>query len=176
MAKSESGQLALPGTESADYVKPIVLCLPMPPTQNNAYMINTRSKGKRATRFPSTEYIEWKEKCYKVLGRIANHYPYGQPVTLIVEFWFKDKRVQDCDNRIKTLQDVLKGYAYTDDTQIYRTTFDKCFISKEKKQISQFVNVFIMPREASLIDKGLQDMMKIATVTGVVINYFAEFD
>lgn len=90
------------------------LTLPLPPSLNAAYRsVTIRGHGRVLLSKAGRRYKEDIKKA--VMGmesfgsaRLAVHYTY----------WFKDKRRNDLDNRVKLLNDSLEGCLFDNDNQI----------------------------------------------------------
>lgn len=103
-----------------------------PPTTNNIY----RHKGSitfmtaegRATK----EGYQWECKSQYHNKIIEN------PISVVVEFYFKDKLRRDLDNFLKIVLDSMTGILWKDDSQIIELTLRK-FIDKENSRVELWV-------------------------------------
>lgn len=84
--------------------------LPVPPTVNHAY---ATVRGRRV--------LSKEGRAYKamVAGRlmVARWKPLDGEVSLSID-WFRARRSGDLTNRVKLLEDALKGFAWHDDSQV----------------------------------------------------------
>jgi len=90
---------------------PVKLFLPLPPTANHIWKMAGKRQYLSAPyqKFKDAVYGQWKDAGEPFLeGRLALH----------IEIYPADRRKQDISNRIKALEDALKGLLFTDDEQI----------------------------------------------------------
>lgn len=93
-------------------MKTIRLDLPEPPSSNR-YWRHARGRT----------YLSADAKAYRLTVKAAYLKQFGAkiafprgPITLCVQ-WFRARKSGDLSNRIKQLEDALRGLAYTDDNQ-----------------------------------------------------------
>ncbi len=96
--------------------------LPVPPSINHAYVEfvlpakrGVRTKP-RAMRMPSNDMIRYKNDVINLL-RAAGWQPVSGPMRLSIT-WRRKIRSGDLSNRVKVLEDALKGLAWHDDSQV----------------------------------------------------------
>lgn len=89
----------------------IRLTLPMPPSTNRIW----RTSGGRTYR--SADYVTFLAEAQAacMVARLNN--PTSKPVELTMHFYMARKN-GDVSNRIKALEDALKGFAFVDDLQV----------------------------------------------------------
>lgn len=69
-----------------------------------------------------------------VRGMIPVH-PAG-PVEVVMRFHKPDRRAKrDCGNFVKLVEDALTGFAYADDAQIRRLTWEDCGVDREAPRV-----------------------------------------
>ena len=86
------------------------LTLPWPPTTNN---LHTVANGRKILSEAGRQYKA--EAFYALRNQDVRYIPEGD---LEVTYWIYMPRLTDWDNRVKAVQDALKGVAWKDDSQI----------------------------------------------------------
>ena len=56
-------------------------------------------------------------------------------VAVSLEFYQPDQRRRDCGNYVKLLEDALTSYAYADDSQIKRLTWEDCGVDRSNPRV-----------------------------------------
>lgn len=75
--------------------------------------------GKNNRRFLSSEGKVFKEEIYyRTLNKCKWKLSKEDKFCVMIDFWFKDKRVRDVDNYFKMVLDSLTGIVWVDDSQI----------------------------------------------------------
>lgn len=106
-----------------------------PITKDNIKIINKNGKY-----FLPTKYKKYEEQIkWLTLQQIKQRYPdfklFTKPVSISVEFTFKDNRRRDVLNYTKSFFDSLTGIIYKDDSQIYRAQIYKQITNGKSKII-----------------------------------------
>ena len=97
------------------------LVLPFPPTVNNLFVNNPRSRG----RFPSKVYKEWQGEASRTLQLQSPLPAFSGPVSLTFRFGRPDKRRRDLFNLVKAPEDLLvKHGVIEDDSLVERGTVE----------------------------------------------------
>lgn len=88
--------------------------LPYPPSANRYW--RTTARGRHVITYPSEEAKAYKATVSR-LGAALGLRPTSAAVELRLEV-YRPRRVGDLSNRIKVLEDALKGIAFDDDDQV----------------------------------------------------------
>lgn len=81
---------------------------------------------------------EYKEMCQWEIKSQYKGRPTPEPISVIIEFYFKDKLRRDIDNFNKIILDSCTGMLWKDDSQIQELTLRK-FIDKENPRVELFI-------------------------------------
>jgi Holliday junction resolvase RusA-like endonuclease len=90
------------------------LFLPWPPTVNNLFVNNPRTRG----RFPSKAYKAWQEDAGKALLKQAPLPEFKGPVSITFTLGRPDKRRRDAFNYIKAPEDLLVKHGILEDDSL----------------------------------------------------------
>lgn len=131
--------------------------LPTPPTANHAYIdfVLPAKPGKkaRAMRMLTNDGKAYIEDVRNRL-RLAGWQATAEEVKLTI-WWRRERRAGDLSNRIKVLEDALKGHAYVDDGQVIEL---HAIRSDDKVRAGVTVRVEIM---AALTDEARQEALTL---------------
>lgn len=121
-----------------------VIELPTPPSINDAYadFVIPAKNGKkaRAMRMLKDEGKRYKADVAAILHH-AGWTPTAQDVILTI-WWRRQRRAGDLSNRVKVLEDALKGCAYHDDSQVVEL---HAFRSDDRDRAGVTVSVELVP-------------------------------
>ena len=93
----------------------VCLIVPFPPTVNNLFVNNPRTRG----RFSSKAYTAWKAEAARAFALQAPLPHFDGPVVLILSLGIPDKRRRDLSNYIKAVEDsVVAAGILNDDSQV----------------------------------------------------------
>ena len=104
----------------------ISLTLPMPPSTNRIW----RTSGQRVYR--SAEYVQFLNDVGMTCNIARLPAPTAAPVELRMKFYMA-RTNGDVTNRIKALEDALKGFCYVDDLQVVRGSFERLMDAKRPR-------------------------------------------
>jgi len=124
----------------------IALTLPWAVLESVNNRTNPAGWGKmRGRQFLTERYRERLEAArMKVSGQIRGRRPhYDGPVEAVLRFHQPNARRRDCGNYCKLVEDALTGFAYRDDSQIRRMTWEDCGVDRSAPR----VEVTIRPME-----------------------------
>lgn len=95
------------------------LLLPLPPTTNNLFVNNPRTRG----RFPSKAYKAWQGEADRALMTQQPLPSFAGPVAVVMSIGRPDKRRRDLANYEKAATDqIVKAGVLTDDSLIEKIT------------------------------------------------------
>lgn len=93
----------------------LVLVLPVPGSANRQWRAGRGRTYKSAAAREYEESAGWAmASCPKIPGEVS--------VDIV---WFRERRVGDCDNKVKPLLDALKGVAFGDDAAVQRVCIER---------------------------------------------------
>ena len=98
----------------------------LPPSINHYKMVSATTRKQ----FPAPKVRSFMEEV-ACRAKEQGLRPYHGLVSVIVRYYFKDKRKRDVDNFHKALIDGLKGIAFEDDSQIVLLCLEK-FIDRKR--------------------------------------------
>lgn len=128
------------------------ITLPLPPSVNGSLMAVVRgrySSGPRrgqpmAILAPTKSMEDWKERAADLVARGPRPLFEG-PVEVFAEFWV-GTIASDCSNRLKAVEDILRGAAYADDKQVVE---DHAFKRIALEEHEQRVEIVVRPADVA---------------------------
>lgn len=88
--------------------------------------------------YMTREGKDYKEMCQWEIKSQYKGKPQTEPISVIIEFYFKDKLRRDLDNFLKIILDSCTGMLWKDDSQIIELILRK-FIDKKNPRVELFI-------------------------------------
>ncbi len=103
-----------------------------PPSTQHIY-------GRRGSvTYMTKEGKDYKDMCQWIIKSQYKGKPKSEPISVIIEFYFKDKLRRDLDNFNKIILDSCTGMLWKDDSQIIELVLRK-FVDKQNPRVELFI-------------------------------------
>jgi Holliday junction resolvase RusA-like endonuclease len=127
------------------------ITLPYPPSENafrSSRVVFSKKRNKLISLIHEThEAKNYKKDVAKLMATLGRSFPVFPTGDVDVEVRiYRPRRIGDVSNRIKVLEDALKGWAWTDDAQVRDLT-----IRRRDDKLNPRAEVEIHPVEAPLL-------------------------